>query len=206
VIRATECRALESDTGMDVPWGAGWRMGMFKKESAENKPTGAPSGTPVAQARPAAPRSGGPATIGPSIFIKGEVTGDEDLVVQGRIEGTVNLAKHNVTVGPSGKVTADVRGKTVVVEGEVVGDVEAGEQIVLRRSAVVEGNIRAPRVALEDGAVFRGGIEMDSTSKPEKGREPARPETKVAGGRDGGPARPDAPGEPAEPRSKSLTA
>jgi len=176
---------------------------MFKKESVEMNPSGAPAGTTSSHSRPSTPRPGGPATIGPSIFIKGEVTGDEDLVVQGRIEGTVNLAKHNVTVGPSGKVTADVRGKTVIVEGEVVGDVEAGEQIVLRRSAVVEGNIRAPRVALEDGAVFRGGIEMDSTPKPDRGREAAKPETKVAGGRDGGPARPEAP---AEPRSKSLTA
>ena len=86
--------------------------------------------------------------------------------MQGRIEGTVNLAKHNVTIGASGKVKADVHGKTVVVEGEVVGDVEATEQIVLRRSAVVEGNIRAPRVALEDGAVFRGGIEMEAAAKP----------------------------------------
>jgi cytoskeletal protein CcmA (bactofilin family) len=203
VIRGTECRAVEAETGVDVPSGAGWRLRMFKKESAETTTTGAPSGTPAAHARPAAPRAGGPATIGPSIFIKGEVTGDEDLVVQGRIEGTVNLAKHNVTVGPSGKVTADVRGKTVVVEGEVVGDVEAGEQIILRRSAVVEGNIRAPRVALEDGAVFRGGIEMDSASKPDRAREAAKPEVKVGGVRDGGSVKPDTP---AEPPSKSLTA
>ncbi len=80
-------------------------------------------------------------------------------------QGTVNLAQHNVTVGPSGRVKADVRGKMVIVEGEVEGDLKAQEQIVLRHTARVEGSISAPRVALEDGAVFRGGIEMDSTAK-----------------------------------------
>jgi cytoskeletal protein CcmA (bactofilin family) len=106
--------------------------------------------------------------IGPSITIKGDVSGDEDLVIQGRIEGKVNLGQHNVTIGPDGRVKADVHGRTVIVEGEVEGDLRAQEQIILRQTAKVQGSIAAPRVSLEDGAVFRGGIEMDASGKPVK--------------------------------------
>jgi cytoskeletal protein CcmA (bactofilin family) len=106
--------------------------------------------------------------IGPSISLKGDVTGDEDLMIQGRIEGKVKLTKHNVTIGPEGRVKADVHGRTVVVEGQVEGDLRGEEQIILRRTAKVEGSITAPRVTLEDGAVFRGGIEMDSAGKEGK--------------------------------------
>lgn len=171
---------------------------MFKRDHAESisSPSAAAAAT---QTRTAAPRGGGTATIGPSITIRGEVGGDEDLIVQGRIEGTVNLAKHSVTIGASGKVKADVYGKTVVVEGEVVGDVEAAEQIVLRRSAVVEGNIRAPRVALEDGAVFRGGIEMEAAPKPGGARGVAPREPSLGVDRESGPAKEvAAPGPPAK--------
>ena len=115
--------------------------------------------------KPVSSKSGGPATIGPSITIKGDVTGDEDLVIQGKIDGKVDLAKHNVTIGPQGRVKADVFGRSVVVEGEVEGDLRGEEQVILRHSAKVQGNITAPRVALEDGATFRGGIEMESSGK-----------------------------------------
>ena len=113
-------------------------------------------------------RGGGGATIGPSIKIKGDVSGDEDLLIQGKIEGKVKLGKHNVTIGSDGHVKADVHGRIVVVEGQVEGDLHAKEQIVLRHSARVEGSIAAPRVTLEDGAVFRGGIEMDAGGKDGK--------------------------------------
>ena len=106
--------------------------------------------------------------IGPSITINGDVSGDEDLVIQGRIEGKVHLAQHNVTIGPEGRVKADVHGRTVVVEGEVEGNLRGQEQIILRHTAKVEGSIAAPRVSLEDGASFRGGIEMDVSGKPPK--------------------------------------
>jgi len=105
-------------------------------------------------------RGQGAAIIGPSINIKGDVSGDEDLLIQGRIDGTVNLKKHNVTVGSDGRVKADIFGRSVTVEGEVEGDLHGDEQIVLRQSARVQGNISAPRVSLEDGASFRGSIDM----------------------------------------------
>ncbi len=140
---------------------------MFKKDSdgqvsnTQSRPTpGASAPNPRS-----AQKGGAPAVIGPSITIKGDVTGDEDLMIQGRVEGSVDLTQHNVTIGTSGRVKAGVHGRLVVVEGEVEGDLLATEQIILRHTAKVEGSLSAPRVALEDGAVFRGGIEMDSTKK-----------------------------------------
>lgn len=99
--------------------------------------------------------------IGPSIEIKGTVTGDEDLVVQGKVEGTIDLGEHQVTVGQSGSVTADIRAKVVNVDGEVSGDLTGSEKVVISRSGRVRGNIVAPRVTLEDGALFKGSIDMD---------------------------------------------
>ncbi|HYL04782.1 MAG TPA: polymer-forming cytoskeletal protein [Thermoanaerobaculia bacterium] len=111
------------------------------------------------------------ATIGPSIFIKGDLSGDEDLVIEGRVEGKIDLKQHNVTIGKNGRVRADVFGNTVVVEGEVDGNLFAQQQAILRQSGAVRGNITAPRVMLEDGSRFRGSIDMESkeskdTAKP----------------------------------------
>ena len=140
---------------------------MFKKESdAQVSTTQTRPAQGVSGSKPRSPQKGdAPAVIGPSITIKGDVTGDEDLMIQGRVEGSVDLTQHNVTIGTSGRVKAGVHGRLVVVEGEVEGDLVATEQIILRNTAKVEGSLSAPRVALEDGAVFRGGIEMDSTRK-----------------------------------------
>ncbi len=99
--------------------------------------------------------------IGSSIVIKGTVSGDEDLVIQGKVEGTIELGKNEVTVGESGKVAADINAKTVRIDGEVTGDVSGGEKVVISKSGNVRGNIVAPRVTLEDGAVFKGSIDMD---------------------------------------------
>ncbi len=164
---------------------------MFKKDGSETSPAQPrPAQTP--SGRNPAPRiDGGSAMIGPSITIKGDVSGDEDLVIQGRIEGRVDLAQHNVTIGADGRVKADVCGRTVIVEGEVEGDLRGQEQIILRQTAKVQGSIAAPRVSLEDGAVFRGGIEMDGSGKPQKpaGEKMTVPknEANVEGDRSGKP-------------------
>ncbi len=155
---------------------------MFKKDQNDHTPsTTAPETSAAAGRRQAPPHSGASAVIGGSITVNGDVTGDEDLTILGRVQGTVNLAQHNVTIGPSGRVKADVRGKMVIVEGEVDGDLKASEQIILRRTAKVEGSISAPRVALEDGAVFRGAIDMDSASKMGKESQPAKAATDGGG-------------------------
>jgi cytoskeletal protein CcmA (bactofilin family) len=117
------------------------------------------------------------AVIGPSIFIKGDLSGDEDLVIEGRVEGKIDLKQHNVTIGKNGRVRADVFGNTVVVEGEVDGNLFAQQQAILRQSGAVRGNITAPRVMLEDGSRFRGSIDMESKegAKPGAAGHAAQP-------------------------------
>jgi cytoskeletal protein CcmA (bactofilin family) len=105
------------------------------------------------------------ATIGRSITIRGEVTGDEDLLIQGRVDGSVDLKQHSVTVGREGEVKANITARVVTVEGKVEGNLSADEQVILRASATVQGDITAPRVVLEDGARFRGGVDMGEAAK-----------------------------------------
>lgn len=113
--------------------------------------------------RPApAPASARPsAVIGPTICIRGEVTGDEDVLVEGRVEGDLNLPQNQVQVGKGGRVQAKVNARLVEVEGAIEGDISGNEKVVLRQSAEVSGNIRSPRVTLEDGCRFKGSIDMD---------------------------------------------
>jgi cytoskeletal protein CcmA (bactofilin family) len=139
---------------------------MWKKEDTPD-PVPTPRPEPVlGYERPAAPRAAGErATIGRSISISGQVSGDEDLLIQGRVDGSVNLKQHAVTVGPEGEIKADITARLITVEGRVEGNLGAQEQVILRGSAIVEGNITAPRVVLEDGARFRGGVDMGETPK-----------------------------------------
>ena len=122
-----------------------------------------PAGAAPPPARPASV-SGATATIGPSISIKGDISGDEDLLIEGQVEGAVELRQHNVTVASSGRVTADIRGKRICIDGQVVGDL-FGDEVVIRKSGRVQGNAKAPRVTLENGCQFRGSIDM----KPKNG-------------------------------------
>ena len=131
---------------------------MWKKEEEQ---TTTPKRDPAVDAgsRRGTP-SHGTATIGPSIRIDGDVTGSEDLVIQGHVDGSVTLEDNAVSVGKEGRVHADIRGRVITIEGRVEGDLTAQEQIVLRGSAQVKGDIKAPRVVLEDGATFRGLVDM----------------------------------------------
>jgi cytoskeletal protein CcmA (bactofilin family) len=117
-------------------------------------------------------RSSERATIGPSIIIKGDLSGGEDLVIEGRVEGKVDLKQHNVTIGRSGRVKADIFGKVVIVEGEVDGNVFAQEQTILRQAGAIRGNITAPRVILEDGSRFKGSIDMEGKDMPSRQDRP----------------------------------
>ena len=108
-----------------------------------------------------AARSRAPATIGPSIQISGDVTGNEDVRIEGRVEGTVNLSDNVLTVGKEGQINATANARSIFVEGKVEGDLKADEQIVIQSSGNVRGNIIAPRVTLEDGCKFKGSIDMD---------------------------------------------
>ena len=104
------------------------------------------------------------ATIGPSISIKGEISGEEDLTIQGRVEGTVDLNQNNVTIVNSGCVRGDICAKIISIEGEVEGDLFGEEKIVVRGTGVVRGNMMAPRVILEDGAKLKGNIDTERES------------------------------------------
>ncbi len=150
---------------------------MWKKEDeAVEKPAPRVEAAPAPQrpaTRPAA--SGERATIGRSITIRGDVTGDEDLLIQGRVDGSVSLREHAITVGPDGVVKASIVGRVVSIEGRVEGNVTAEEQVVLKTSASVQGDISAPRIVLEDGAKFRGGVDMgDATERTRGAAAPAR--------------------------------
>lgn len=111
------------------------------------------------------------AAIGPSIVVRGDITGDEDLLIHGRVEGSLELPKNDLTVGPDGKVKADLKALKIEVQGEVTGDLNGTDRVVIRRSGTVEGNIVAPRVVLEDGCRFKGSIDMSARQeeKPHSG-------------------------------------
>jgi cytoskeletal protein CcmA (bactofilin family) len=142
---------------------------MWKRDESPDSPE-VRSADPAVVNQGSRPRSGSsPASIGRSITVRGEVTGDEDLIIQGRVEGSVDLRQHAVTVGSEGDVKADIIARILVVEGRVQGNLSAEEQVMLRSSARVEGDIRAPRLVLEDGARFRGGVDMgDPEDRPER--------------------------------------
>lgn len=108
------------------------------------------------------------AVIGKSIQIDGDVRGDEDLLIKGEVRGTIHLPNNSVTIGSEGTVHADVHAKSVCVEGAVDGNLFATDRVNVRSSAQVSGNIKSPRVSLDDGAHFKGSIEMDVEPAKEK--------------------------------------
>lgn len=113
------------------------------------------------------PATGELAHIGKSVFIKGELSGSEDLYVDGEVEGTIELRGHSLTVGPNGRVRAHVHARNVVVQGKVNGNIQASERVDLRASANVTGDITTARIAVEDGAFFKGGLDVQREAKPE---------------------------------------
>jgi cytoskeletal protein CcmA (bactofilin family) len=139
-------------------------------------PSAAPAeAAPAATAAPPAPRSAVPdaprgvAAIGKSVIIKGQILSREDLYLDGEMEGTVEVPEHRLTIGPHARLQASIRAREVVVLGSVNGNVEAGEKIDIRKDARLIGDIKTGGIVIEDGAYFKGGIEMV--------REPAKPPT-----------------------------
>ena len=147
-----------------------WKKNEAAPETESHPPPAArpePKSVPAPKQPPLAKKQAA-ATIGPSISIKGDITGNEDLLIEGRVEGAIELRKNNVTVGSSGRVEADIHGKRICVDGEVTGDL-FGDEIQIRKSGKVNGNARAPRVTLDNGCHFRGNIDM----RPTEGGKPA---------------------------------
>lgn len=137
---------------------------MTKKGGDKPADTGSRDTQPARYDAPA-PRTGSSgreaAIIGPSIHIDGDLRGEEDLVIEGEVSGTVQLKSNSLTIGPQGKVRADVYAHSIYVDGFVEGDLYGSERVAIRKSAQVKGNVTSPRVSLEDGAKFKGSIEMD---------------------------------------------
>jgi cytoskeletal protein CcmA (bactofilin family) len=114
--------------------------------------------------------------IGKSVVIKGELSGSEDLTIEGQVDGKIELRQNVLTIGPNGRIKAQVFAKSVIILGEVTGNVTASEKVDIRDNGSVDGDIAAPRVAIAEGAHFRGSIDMQK-----QGAKPAeKAETKPA--------------------------
>jgi len=157
---------------------------MWKRDEAVRPVSG---GQPVAAAQPPAPAPAGIAgsrpetnhlmekdivNIGKSVVIKGELNGSEDLTIEGHVEGTIQMRDHVLTIGPNGKIKAQVFAKAVIVLGEVTGNVTASDKVDIRDNGSVDGDIISPRVAIAEGAHFRGSVDMQragqKTSQPQQ--------------------------------------
>jgi cytoskeletal protein CcmA (bactofilin family) len=159
---------------------------MWKRDESVKPTTPPPSAAPA----PAPPVAGTPAAqpkdvrsqierdkvnIGKSVVIKGELSGSEDLTIEGHCEGRIELRDNVLTIGPNGKIRAEVFAKSVIVLGEVTGNVTASEKVDIRDNGSVDGDIISPRVAIAEGAHFRGSVDMQRTgAKPQEKAAPIK--------------------------------
>lgn len=128
-----------------------------------------------------APKSAEFAHIGKSVIIKGQLSGSEDLYVDGVVEGTIELQGNNLVIGPNGNVRASINAKGVVVQGKLEGDIRASERAELRKSAVAVGDIFTQRIAIEDGAYFKGKLDVQrEAAKPAVNKQESYAEAKAA--------------------------
>ncbi len=152
-----------------------WKRDESVKPAAPPAPTPAaappaPAGTAPAVSEPRAQLGRDMVNIGKSVVIKGELSGSEDLTIEGHVEGRIDLKGNVLTIGPNGKIKAEVFAKAVVVLGEVTGNVTASEKVDIRDNGSVDGDIASPRVAIAEGAHFRGSVDMQRAggAKPQQ--------------------------------------
>ena len=119
-------------------------------------------------------------TIGQSVTIKGDLTANEDLTIEGQVEGKVQLDQHTVTVGADGRVTAELQAKVVNVQGKTTGNITASEKITLHEGSTVQGDLTAPKVAIAEGALFKGKIDMQSGKSQPDNQPRSQPGTATA--------------------------
>ena len=119
--------------------------------------------------------SGRAAVIGPGIYVNGEISGNENLIIEGKVDGKIRLDTHQIDIGQNGQVKADITAKIIKIAGKVRGDLTGTEKVVISSSGNVHGNIVAPRMTLEDGAIFKGSIDMDPGESPKaQGTKPIK--------------------------------
>lgn len=158
----------------------------------EGIPMSTMSNRPFGQETPAETTArGGVAVLGKSVIVKGQIFSREDLTIDGEVEGTVELQEHRLTVGPNGKVMATIKAREICVIGSVNGNVEASDKIDIRKDAKLIGDIRTARIVIEDGAYFKGNIDIIRTpaaaapaAKPQAVATP-KPATAAAAGSEG---------------------
>src|SRR5271154_3606579 len=121
------------------------------------------------------------AHIGKSVIIKGELSGSEDLFVDGVVEGIIELRSNNLVIGPNGKVKANIHAKGVVVQGKLEGDIRASQRAELRKSAVAVGDIFTQRIAIEEGAYFKGKVDIQREAAKPAAVAPAKAESYAEG-------------------------
>jgi cytoskeletal protein CcmA (bactofilin family) len=170
-----------------------------KKENESPTPEPVQRPEPPAAKPAAPPRRAERAIIGPTLRISGELTGEEEIVVQGQIDGKIRVKGQGVTVGKSGKVKADIHARTIRIEGQVRGDLFGEQEVVIETSGDVEGNLIAPSVRLENGSRFKGSIDMEQAKKAVA--PPMAPKPQVGPGPTAGPPRQpsDQPTSPPRP-------
>ena len=142
---------------------------MFKKAREEEETRETPS-LRIGKQQPI--RSKNVSVIGPTLIFKGELSADEDLIIEGTIEGTIAHHKRNLTIGAKGRVSADIHASSVLVEGELAGDIHSDGLVSLAKGATVNGNIYCARLVLQDGCRFNGKVEMAKQSPLKIAPEP----------------------------------
>ena len=157
---------------------------MWKRDEAVRPTPGQPAASPQTSAPNVAathqreaghPREKDIVNNGKSVVIKGELNGSEDLTIEGHVEGTIQLKEHVLTIGPNGRIKAQVFAKSVIVLGEVNGNITASDKVDIRDNGSVEGDLIAPRIAIAEGAHFKGSIDMQRKGTPQGQAKPAQP-------------------------------
>lgn len=164
-------------SGADVPMSSAM-VADTEEENASNRPMGREV-----------------VNIGKSVIIKGELSGSEDLTIEGKVDGEIELRDHVLTIGPNGKIKAQVFAKSVIVMGMVTGNISASDKINIRENGSVEGDINAPTIAISEGAQFRGSIDMQSQQR----------QGATDGNQSPDPMRPKAGQSPDAPHAKSRS-
>jgi len=185
-------------------------MSMWNRQKTEEQPVAKPVSAPPKVSEPAKegiPMStipnrpagmtpepvvrGGNAVLGKSVIVKGQIFSREDLTIDGEVEGTVELQEHRLTVGPNGKVMATIKAREICIIGTVNGNVEASDKIDIRKEAKLVGDIRTARIVIEDGAYFKGNIDIIRTPAAVPAGKPqpvAAPASKPAAAASASPA------------------
>jgi cytoskeletal protein CcmA (bactofilin family) len=149
------------------------QSGPVTPNSTPEPPRPAPSAPAFEPASRGTAPTGDQATIGKGLFVKGEITGSESLFVDGKVEGSINLPGNRVTVGRNGQVTASISAREIVILGKVRGNVSASDRVDIRAEGALTGDVTAARISIEDGAFFKGGIDIKKTEAKPAAAAPA---------------------------------